>query len=387
MGIPFIDLKAQYRRIEEQIRSNMDAVLEHGAYIMGPEIKALEKTLAEYVGSTFAVGCSSGSDALLMALMALDIGPGDAVFTTPFTFFATAEEIAMVGATPVFVDIDPTTYNIDPASLEKAIAALKAKDASLYPLPKGYETLTPKAVIPVDIFGQAADYDRIESICREHDLKIIEDGAQAFGAIYKDRTKKACGFGDIGCTSFFPAKPLGCYGDGGMCFTDDPALHEKLLSIRVHGMGSDRYDNIRIGINGRMDTLQAAVLQAKFTLFPEEVTLRNAVADRYNTLLAGAVVTPQVPEGNVSVWAQYSVLAKDTAHREALQAHLREADIPTAVYYPIPMHLQTAFADLGYTRGTMPVSEDVGDRVFSLPMHPYLEIDVQEKIAACIKEI
>lgn len=387
MGIPFIDLKAQYRRIEEQIRSNMDAVLEHGAYIMGPEIKSLEKTLAEYVGSTFAVGCSSGSDALLMALMALDIGPGDAVFTTPFTFFATAEEIAMLGATPAFVDIDPKTYTIDPASLEKAIAALKAKDASLYPLPKGYETLTPKAVIPVDIFGQPADYDSIESICREHDLKIIEDGAQAFGAMYKDRTKKACGFGDIGCTSFFPAKPLGCYGDGGMCFTDDPALHEKLLSIRVHGMGSDRYDNIRIGINGRMDTLQAAVLQAKFTLFPEEVALRNAVATRYNALLADAVVTPQVPKENVSVWAQYSVLAKNTAHREALQGHLREADIPTAVYYPIPMHLQTAFADLGYTRGTMPVSEEVGDRVFSLPMHPYLEKDVQEKIAACIKEI
>ncbi|MDD4649483.1 MAG: DegT/DnrJ/EryC1/StrS family aminotransferase [Desulfoplanes sp.] len=387
MAIPFIDLKAQYRRIEEQIRSNMEAVLEHGAYIMGPEIKSLEKTLGTYIGSQFAVGCSSGSDALLMALMALDIGPGDAVFTSPFTFFATAEEIAFLGATPVFVDIDPRTYTMDPARLEQAIGALKAKDTSLYPLPKGYETLTPRAVIPVDLFGQAADYDRIESLCNEHGLKIIEDGAQAFGATYKDRVKKTCGFGEIGCTSFFPAKPLGCYGDGGMCFTDDAKLYEKLVSIRVHGMGSDRYDNIRIGINGRMDSLQAAILQAKFILFPEEIGLRTTVAARYTALLAEHVVTPYVPEGYTSVWAQYSVLARDSNHREALQAHLREAGIPTAIYYPIPLHLQTAFTGLGYTKGTMPVSERVGERVFSLPMHPYLEKDVQEKIAACIKEI
>ncbi len=386
MSIPFIDLKAQYALIEERIRARMDRVLEHGAYIMGPEIQELEQRLGEYIGSRYALGCSSGSDALLMALMALDIGPGDAVFTSPFTFFATAEEIAMVGATPVFVDIDPATFNLDPSSLEKAIAALNARDDTIHPLPKGYEHLTPKAVIPVDLFGLAADYDRIEPLCRAHGLKIIEDGAQAFGAKYKDRSSKACGFGDIGCTSFFPAKPLGCYGDGGMCFTNDDELREKLTSVRVHGMGSDRYDNVRIGINGRLDSLQAAVLLAKFELFPHEVEARNRAAQRYGELLEKEVLTPKIPEGYRSVWAQYSVLARDAAHREFLRARLNKQGIPTAVYYPIPLHLQTAFSGLGYTQGTMPVSEDIGERIFSLPMHPYLDHETQETIAAAIKE-
>jgi dTDP-4-amino-4,6-dideoxygalactose transaminase len=386
MSIPFIDLKAQYARIEDKVRANMDRVLEHGAYIMGPEIKELEQRLGEYIGSTYALGCSSGSDALLMALMALDIGPGDAVFTTPFTFFATAEEIAMVGATPVFVDIDPVTFNMDPVCLAKAIAALEARDPSLYPLPRGYEKLTPKAVIPVDLFGQPADYDEIEPLCRKHHLRIIEDAAQAFGAVYKDRPARACGVGDIGCTSFFPAKPLGCYGDGGMCFTNDEELKEKLASVRVHGMGSDRYDNVRMGINGRLDSLQAAVLLAKFELFPHEIEARNRVADRYARLLKDVVITPQVSPGCVSVWAQYSVLARDGAHREALRARLKEHGIPTAVYYPIPLHLQTAFKGLGYEPGSMPVSEDSGARIFSLPMHPYLDEATQEHIAAVMAE-
>ncbi|WP_462323474.1 DegT/DnrJ/EryC1/StrS family aminotransferase [Desulfoplanes sp.] len=385
MSIPFIDLKAQYALIEDRVRANMDRVLEHGAYIMGPEIGDLEQRLGGYIGSTYALGCSSGSDALLMALMALDIGPGDAVLTTPFSFFATAEEIAMVGATPVFVDIDPGTFNIDPVCLEKAIGALEAKDGSQYPLPKGYEHLTPKAVIPVDLFGLAADYDRIEPLCRAHGLKIIEDAAQAFGAVYKDRHAKACGFGDIGCTSFFPAKPLGCYGDGGMCFTNDGELKEKLASIRVHGMGTDRYDNVRIGINGRLDALQAAVLLAKFELFPDEVAARNRIADRYAELLQETVRTPKIPEGCVSVWAQYSVLARDAGHRGSLRSHLSDQGIPTAVYYPIPLHLQTAFKGLGYARGSMPVSEDAGERIFSLPIHPYMDAGVQEKIAGALR--
>ena len=385
MPLPFIDLKAQYARLEGEIRTRMDAVLEHGAYILGPEIRELENHLGTYVGSRYALGCSSGTDALLMALMAFDIGPGDAVFTSPFTFFSTAEEIALLGATPVFVDIDLQTYTIDPASLEMALAALIKKDATIYPLPRGFENLTPRAVIPVDLFGLAADYDALEAVCREHGLKIIEDAAQAFGAGYKDRTKKACGFGDIGCTSFFPAKPLGCYGDGGMCFTDDPELHQKLASLRVHGMGTDRYDNVRIGINGRLDSLQAAVLLAKFGLFPEEVDLRNAAARRYTALLGDAVVTPKIPDGYTSVWAQYSVLARDSAHRDALRSHLDGEGIPTAVYYPIPLHLQTAFAHLGYTAGMLPVCEDAGLRIFSLPMHPYLKSDVQEKIARLIQ--
>jgi len=387
MSVPFVDLRVQYALIEERIRANMDRVLEHGAYIMGPEIQELEQRLGEYIGSRHAIGCSSGSDALLMALMALDIGPGDAVFTSPFTFFATAEEIAMVGATPVFVDIDPVTFNLDPACLEQAIAALKAGDETIYPLPKGYDHLTPRAVIPVDLFGLAADYDRIEPLCKAHGLRIIEDGAQAFGATYKNRSSKACGFGDIGCTSFFPAKPLGCYGDGGMCFTNDDALREKLTSIRIHGMGTDRYDNVRIGINGRLDSLQAAVLLAKFEVFPDEVVARNRVARRYGELIKGDVLTPKIPEGYGSVWAQYSVLARDAAHRESLRTLLNEQGIPTAVYYPIPLHLQTAFSGLGYSKGSMPVSEDAGERIFSLPMHPYLESEVQETIAAAINEL
>ena len=389
----FIDLKTQQKRIKQQLDANIQKVLAHGNYIMGPEIKELETKLATYVGVKHAVACASGTDALLMALMALDIGPGDAVFTTPFTFIATAEVISLLGATPVFVDIDPKTFNIDPAKLASAIMALKSNDPSLHPLPKAIPSplvgegkgegvrLRPRCIIPVDLFGLTADYDAIDKIAKENKMFVVEDAAQSFGAKYQD--KMACAFGDIACTSFFPAKPLGCYGDGGMCFTDDAALAAALDSIRVHGKGSHKYDNARIGINGRLDTLQAAILLAKFAIFPEEVELRQTVAQRYSDLLSDcpSPIAPYLPRDARSAWAQFSLLARDEAHRTVLMEKLKAAGIPTAIYYPKPLHLQTAFAPLGYTPGAFPVSEDAASRIFSLPMHPYLAQSDQEKIA------
>jgi UDP-2-acetamido-2-deoxy-ribo-hexuluronate aminotransferase len=409
--LDFIDLKTQQLRIKEQLDVNIQKVLAHGSYIMGPEVKELEKKLAAYVGAKHAIGCASGTDALLMALMAYGVGPGDAIFTSPFTFIATAEVISLLGATPVFVDIDPQTYNIAPAKLEQAIRAVKANDLSLYPLPAGKGDipvppdgeakadiptpagnegprvggrLRPRGVIPVDLFGLPADYDAINAIAREHGLFVIEDAAQSFGAVYKG--KRAGALADVACTSFFPAKPLGCYGDGGMCFTDDDALAATLDSIRVHGKGGHKYDNARIGINGRLDTLQAAILLAKFDIFPEEVQLRQEVANRYTALLGGVSVRPpHIPPDDLSVWAQYSLLAKDEAHRAALLKCLQEAKIPTAIYYPKPLHLQTAFASLGYTPGAFPISEAAANRIFSLPMHPYLQKEDQTKIAEIMK--
>ncbi|WP_031482576.1 DegT/DnrJ/EryC1/StrS family aminotransferase [Maridesulfovibrio frigidus] len=383
MNIPFIDLKTQYARIEKQVRSNMDAVMEHGAYIMGPEIPAIEKTLADYCGTKHGLGCASGTDALTLALMSLDIKPGDAVFTTPFTFFATAEAIALLGATPVYVDIDPVTFNIDPEKLEKTIEALKG-DANGYPLPK-VEGLTARGIITVGIFGLPADYDAIKVIADKHDLFIIEDAAQSFGGEYKGR--KSGSLGDIACTSFFPAKPLGCYGDGGMCFTDDDALIERLRSHRVHGQGPDKYDNIRLGITGRLDSLQAAALQAKFEIFPEEVELRDKVAATYAELLGDidGLTPPSTPEGDRSVWAQYCPLAKDSAHRDRIQAALKDKGVASPIYYPIPLHLQTAFKELGYKMGDCPVSENTATRIFAIPMHPYLKREQQEYIADAIR--
>lgn len=374
MSIPFIDLKAQYRLIESEVHKNIQAVLEHGAYVMGPEIRDLESKLAAYAGAKHAVACASGTDALLMALMALGIGRGDAVFTTPFTFMATAEVVSLLGATPVFCDIDATTFNMDPASLDAVIRRTKRERPEL----------GARAVISVDLFGLACDYDAVEAVCREHGLELVEDAAQAFGAVYKGR--KCCSFGAVACTSFFPAKPLGCYGDGGMCFTDSDELKALLTSVRVHGQGSDKYENVRIGINGRLDTIQAAVLLPKFRLFPGEVELRQAVAERYNGLLSRVegLSTPKVPEGCLSVWAQYSVLARDAAHRQELMARLKNAGVPTAIYYPKPLHLQKAFADLGHKPGDFPVCEHVGERIFSLPMHPYLTAEVQEQVARAL---
>ncbi|NPU86145.1 MAG: DegT/DnrJ/EryC1/StrS family aminotransferase [Syntrophaceae bacterium] len=384
----FIDLKAQQAGIRDRLEANMEKVLAHGQYIMGPEVKELEGKLAAYAGRKFAVGCASGTDALLMALMALGVGPGDAVFTTPFTFISTAEVISLLGATPIYVDIDRRTYNIDPDKLEQAVAALKAGDPRLAPLPRleGVGKLRPKAVIPVDMLGLMADYDAIGDIARKHGLTVIEDAAQSFGAVCKGRM--SCSFGDIACTSFFPAKPLGCYGDGGMIFTDDPNLASLLESIRVHGKGSHKYDNVRIGINGRLDTLQAAIVLAKFEVFPEEMEKRQEAARRYTEAILGipGIETPFVPEGYRSAWAQYSLLARDEAHRAFLQKGLQEQGIPTMIYYPRPLHLQTAFSFLGYKEGDCPASEDCAVRTFSLPMHPYLTEEQQAFVVKVLRE-
>ncbi|MCF7807517.1 MAG: DegT/DnrJ/EryC1/StrS family aminotransferase [Candidatus Marinimicrobia bacterium] len=356
----FIDLAKQQRLIKDKIDQRIQDVLAHGKYIMGPEIREMEAQLADYVGVKHCVSCASGTDALLMPLLAWGIGPGDAVFTTPFTFIATAEVIQLLGATPVFVDIDRTSYNIDPTLLDEAIETVIAEGK-----------LKPKAIIPVDLFGLPADYPAIEAIAQKYDIKLLEDAAQGFGGQIGD--KLACSFGDAASTSFFPAKPLGCYGDGGAIFTDDDDLYEKLVSIRVHGKGGDKYDNVRIGLNGRMDTLQAAIVLEKFQLFPNEVTLRNKVAKSYNEKLAGVVVTPSVPDGYLSSWAQYSILAKDAEDRQTIQSKLKAADIPSAIYYPKSLHQQTAFAHLGLGAGDFPVSEEMSQRIFSLPMYPYLE--------------
>jgi dTDP-4-amino-4,6-dideoxygalactose transaminase len=351
-------------------------------------VARLEERLAGYCGTRHAVGCASGTDALMMALMALSVGPGDAVFCPPFTFMATAEVVALLGATPVFVDVDPVTCNLDPAQLDKAVRAVRSGDAELHPLPRHTGPLTPKAVIPVDLFGLVADYAGILPVAAAHGLFVIEDAAQAFGATqeFSGATRRACSFGQIGCTSFFPAKPLGCYGDGGMCFTDDPELLERLRSIRAHGQGADKYQNVRLGITGRLDTMQAAVLLAKFDIFEDEVRLRQEVASRYAELLGAlpGLTLPVVPEGNVSVFAQYCIQTESSAHRQELLARLAKASVPSSIYYPTPLHLQPAFADLGYRAGSMPVSEAVAGRIFSIPMHPYLTAETQQEIVRAL---
>lgn len=382
--IPFIDLKSQFKTIEKDIRTRIDAVLEHGRYVMGPEIDELEKNLAEFAGTKYCLACSSGTDALLMPLMALGVGPGDAVFTTPFTFVATAEVIALLGATPIFVDIDPKTYNIDPAKLEQAILAVKNNDPKAHPLPRSVDVsgLRPKAIIPVDLFGLPADYDAINPIAKKHGLFVLEDAAQGFGGVYKG--KMAGSLAEAAATSFFPAKPLGAYGDGGAIFTDSDEMLETLDSIRVHGQGKDKYDNVRLGLNARIDTLQAAVLLCKLAAFRGELKERQRVADTYTRHLDGAVVTPETPKGYQSAWAQYSVLSEKRAD---IQKTLGEADIPTAVYYPIPLHRQTVYDYLGYRDGDLPISEDVAARVFSLPMHPYLKESQIKEICEVIKGV
>lgn len=382
----FVDLGAQQKRIRDRLEKNIAAVLDHGQYIMGPEIQLLEEKLASYVNVNFAVSCASGTDALLLALMAYNVGPGDAIFTTPFTFIATGEVISLLGATPVFVDIDPQTFNIDPSKVERAIAAVNSKSPDLCPLPRTdtVGSLTPRGIIAVDLFGLPADYQRLKTTAKENHLFIIEDAAQSFGAEFHG--KKTCALTEIGCTSFFPAKPLGCYGDGGMCFTDDQKLCDIMKSIRIHGKGANKYDNIRTGINGRMDTIQAAILLSKFDIFPEEVDLRQSVADQYRKLLLklDSITVPRVPEGVKSVWAQYSILARDENHRSQLQTKLKETHIPTAIYYPKPLHLQTAYRALGYLEGDFPVSEDCSRRILSLPMYPYLSLAEQQQIARTI---
>ena len=370
----FIDLGKQQELIKDKIDRRIQAVLKHGKYIMGPEVGELEQKLADCVGVKYCITCSSGTDALLMPLMAWDIGPGNAVFTTPFTFIATAEIIRLLGATPVFVDIEAETFNIDPALLDNQIQGI-IKETNLIP----------KAIIPVDLFGLPANYPEIMKIAQKHNLKVLEDGAQSLGG--KIKGDKSCSFGHAATTSFFPAKPLGCYGDGGAVFTDDDEFAEKVRSIRVHGKGTHKYDNVRTGINGRLDTLQAAILLEKFAVFPAEIVKRNEVAKQYTELLDGIVTTPSIPAEYQSAWAQYSVLAVNGAERTRLQQLLKENDIPSVVYYPKPLHLQTAYSDLGYRAGDFPVSEDISNRIFSLPMYPYLSDQDINKIAETLRRI
>lgn len=387
--IKFIDLAAQQKIIYSDIERRIRTVLSHGKYIMGPEVSELEQKLAEYSDVKHVISSSSGTDALLMSLMAFDVGPGDAVFTTPFTFIATSEVISLLGATPVFVDIDPQTFNIDPSKLQVAIQAVQENDPKTYPLPSfsGEQSgsanlqLSPKGIIPVDIFGLPANYEQINAIAKKHKLFVLEDAAQSFGATYHGR--KVGTLTDVATISFFPAKPLGCYGDGGAILTDDDHLAATIRSIRLHGKGEEKYDNVCIGVNGRLDTLQAAILLEKLRIFPKEVKERNRVADRYSQGLKDHLEIPFVPESVTSVWAQYSVLSD---HKEMLQTMLKENGIPTAVYYPKPLHLQTAFSSLGYKEGDFPVSEKVSQTIFSLPMHPYLKDDQIDRIVQVIKQ-
>ena len=375
MTIPFIDLKSQYQRAKENIDTAILNVLEHGQYIMGPEVKELEKQLADYIGVNYVVSCSSGTDALVLPLMAKKLTKQDAVFTVSFSFFATAESITLAGGTPIFVDIDDKTFNMDPKALELAVEKV---------LEEG--KLTPKAIVPVDLFGLPADYDAINSIAEKYDLFVLEDAAQGFAGNYKG--KKAGGLADVGATSFFPAKPLGCYGDGGAVFTDDEELYQELVSLRVHGQSKvgDKYDNVSIGLNARMDSIQAAVLIEKLKYYDEELEQRNRVADRYSKTLNKVLITPTIPDGYGSVWAQYSVLAESSQERELIRSALQAQGIPTAVYYPIPIHLSSAYSGRGYHKGDLPVSEDIADKIFSLPMHPYLEDDQIDRIVQIIEE-
>ena len=361
----FIDLKTQYRQLKPEIDRRIQAVLDHGAYVMGPEVAELEAALAAFTGSRHCITVSSGTDALLIAMMALGIAPGDEVITTPFSFIATAESIALLGARPVFVDIEPRTYNLDPARLESVLSPRT------------------RAIMPVSLYGQCADFAAINRIAAAHGLPVIEDAAQSFGARYRGR--RSCALSDIGCTSFFPSKPLGCYGDGGACFTDDDALAKRMREIRVHGQDR-RYHHPVLGLNGRMDTLQCAVLLAKLPAFEDELVAREAAGERYSDLLraaSGRVVTPLITDGSRSVYAQYTVELDDREHaRQALES----VGIPTAVHYPIPLHLQPAFAALGYGPGSFPVAERAAERVLSLPLHPFLDPLTQQRVVTTLME-
>ena len=352
----FIDLAAQYKHLKTKIDKRIQDVLDHGKYIMGPEVQELEEKLAEYVGVKHAITCANGTDALTLAMMVLNIEKGDAVFCPTFTFFATAEVIAYEGATPVFVDSDEATFNICPVDLEKRIQATITEGK-----------LIPKAIIAVDLFGLPANYPEIQKIADKYNLKLVEDAAQGFGGSIKG--KQAGSFGDIATTSFFPAKPLGCYGDGGAIFTNNDEYAELIKSYRVHGKGSDKYDNVRIGMNSRLDTIQAAILLEKLAEFPTELINRNKAADNYERTLAGKYNTPQVPEGYISSWAQYTLVSDN---REVEMAKYKEQGIPTMIYYGTCMHEQTAFNTLDYQAGDFPIAERLAKSVFSLPMHPYL---------------
>lgn len=369
--IDFIDLAAQQRRIKDKLDAAIQRVLAHGGYIMGKEVAEFEKQLSAFCGAKHSLSCSNGTDAITLALMAYDIGPGDAVFCPSFTFAATAEVVALRGATPVFVDSLADTFNMDPASLEAAIEVAKKAGLKL------------RGVIPVCLFGQPADYAAIRKIADANGLFLIADSAQGFGGVYHGQQMPM--IADVTTTSFFPAKPLGCYGDGGAVFTNDQKLYDIMSSLRVHGKGSDKYDNVRVGLNARLDTLQAAILIEKLAIFPDEIVTRNRIAKRYSDGLKDVLIVPHVPAGLTSVWAQYTLVAKDEAQRTAIQAKLKDAGVPTMVYYPKPLHQQTAY-NMYPTAGTLRVCEDLALRVFSLPMHPYLEDATLDYIIAEVKK-
>jgi len=380
--LPFVDLKAQQREIFPVLEANMFEVLRSCKFILGPEVQELERRLGEYTQIEHVVSCSSGTEALVLALMAYGIGPGDAVLTTPFSFIATAEVISLIGAMPVFVDIDPRTFNMDPDKLDEILTAMGTDAAP--GLPAAAQGLRPRAVITVDLFGLPADHQRINAVARKHDIVVIEDAAQSFGG--KEHQRKACALGHIGCTSFFPAKPLGGYGEGGACFTNDAGLAEVMRSMRVHGQGTSRYEHTRLGTNARLDSLQAAILLAKMDVFPMELESRTALAHSYSAGLASSeLLPPFIPEGYTSAWAQYSVLAKNQQHRHSCQTALADQGIPSVIYYPVPLHLQQVFLPLGYQPGDMPVAESVSQHIFSLPMHPYLPRNARERIVDILR--
>lgn len=356
--IEFIDLKTQQALLRERIDAGIARVLEHGQYILGPEVAELEEKLAAFVGAKFCISVANGTDALQIAQMALGVGPGDEVITPGFTYIATAETVALLGAKPVYVDVDPRTYNLDPELLEAAI------------------TPRTKAIIPVSLYGQCADFDVINAIAAKYGITVIEDAAQSFGATYKG--KRSCNLSSIACTSFFPSKPLGCYGDGGAIFTNDSELAKVMRQVARHGQDR-RYHHIRVGVNSRLDTLQAAILLPKLEIFEQELEQRERVAQRYKQLLEGAgIAAPFVEAHNSSAWAQYTVQVDE---RAAVQETLKAAGIPTAVHYPIPLNKQPAVADVG---AHLPVGDAVADRVMSLPMHPYMAVKDQEKIVAAL---
>ena len=365
MTIPFIDLKTQYKELEKSVQTRFQKVFDHGQFIMGPEVVECEKALAEYTGSKHALTCSSGTDAQILALMALEIGPGDEVIVPGFSFIATAEVVVLVGATPVFVDIEKDTYNIDVSQVAEAI------------------TEKTKAIMPVGLFGQTPDIEELQALVKGRGIAIIEDAAQSFGATHAG--KKSCQLTEIGCTSFFPAKPLGCYGDGGAVFTDSDEIYEKLISLRIHGQSEEhRYLHPRIGINGRMDTLQCAVILSKLEKFAWEVEERQRVANTYDRLLEPVsewVKTPVVREGRQSAWAQYTLWVD---RRDDLRKHLGEQNVPTAVYYPLPMYRQEAYKQWG-NKYKLPVSDEASLNVVSLPMHPYLQEETQVQVVEAVK--
>lgn len=364
----FIDLKEQYNRLKDKIDSNIQNVLNNANFINGPEVKQLEEKLAEYVGRKYCATCANGTDALTIAMKVFDIKENDAVFVPSFTFYSTAEIVSLEGATPIFVDVDERTFNMDSKKLEKAIKQVIEEGK-----------LNPKAVIPVDLFGQPADFPEITKIAQKYNLRIVEDAAQGFGGSING--KKACSFGDISTTSFFPAKPLGCYGDGGAIFTDDEEMYKKILSIRVHGKGSYKYDNIRVGLNSRLDTIQAAILLPKLEAFKEyELENRNRFAKMYTEKLKEIVTTPLVPAGFESSWAQYTLILESEEIRNNLQAKLKESGIPTMVYYPIPLHKQIVYKDYDFNIEDLKVSEKLSRCVLSLPMHPYLTEEQVDRI-------